>query len=104
MVIKVNQQLSKNIICSWKITKITEPNNNYNIVSVAFFKKYELYKDFDIYINGLKSIINLLPQTLSNFKLRIYHDFSVSEIVKSLYKNREKLIELYEYDIPYFKQ
>jgi hypothetical protein len=108
MLIKINQHLSKSIICSWKINKNPEPpKGEYNIVSVVFFRKYESYKDISMYVDGLTRIIKNFNKILPTFRLRIYHDYSSLEIIKNILKESnilEELIELYEYDIPFFKE
>ena len=106
MLIKIKQNLSKSIICSWKITKNPEPKNNYNIISVVFFKKYEYYRDISEYINGLRNIIKNFSKILPSFRLRIYHDFSALEIITNLLKESKYIdnIELYEYDIDFFRE
>lgn len=108
MLIKINQHLSKSIICSWKINKNPDPpKGKYNIVSCVFFRKYESYKDISMYVNGLTYIIKNFNKILPTFRLRIYHDFSSLEIIKNILKEAniiEELIELYEYDIPFFKE
>jgi hypothetical protein len=108
MLIKINQHLSKSIICSWKITKNPDPpKGKYNIVSCVFFRKYESYKDISRYVDGLTNIINKFNKLLPSFRLRIYHDYSSLEIIKNILKESnilDELIELYEYDIPFFKE
>jgi len=95
MNIKIEQKLSKNINCLFKIQKELEPKTNYNIISCVFFIKKELYKDLNIYIDGLTHIIqNILP----TFRLRIYYDSSVKEILNKILNNFIN-IELYEYRI-----
>jgi hypothetical protein len=102
------EKITKNIKCNWNIIKYTkEPENNYNIISVVFFKKKELYKSFDEYINGLSNIIKLFSKVLKNYRLRIYYDDSVQEYINDISKNIPELIkndiELYKYDIPFFR-
>jgi hypothetical protein len=95
MNIEIEQKLSKNINCLFKIQKELEPKTNYNIISCVFFIKKELYKDLNIYIDGLTHIIqNILP----TFRLRIYYDSSVKEILNKILNNFIN-IELYEYRI-----
>lgn len=102
------EKIIKNIKCNWNIIKYTkEPDNNYNIISVVFFKKKELYKSFDKYINGLSNIIKSFSKVLKNYRLRIYYDDSVQEYINDILKNVPEIIknniELYKYDIPFFK-
>jgi len=107
MVIKINQNLSKSIITSWKITRHPIPLTNYNIISVVFFLKYKSYKDVNVYINGLTKIITSFSKLLPGFRLRIYHDYSVVEIINNILikiPDIKELIELYEYDISFFRE
>lgn len=108
MLIKVTQNLCKSITCSWKITKHSIPSKDtYNIVSVVFFVKNEPYKDISKYVNGLTGIVNKFNKILPTFRLRIYHDFSSLEIIKQILMKSdiiEEFIELYEYDINFFKE
>jgi len=99
----VKQNLSKNIICLWKIKKEIKPINNYNIISCVFFIKKESYKHIDNYINGLTNIINNFKNILPTYRLRIYHDSTVKEILDNILNNKLNDIELYEYDISVFK-
>jgi hypothetical protein len=100
----INQHLSKSIICSWNIKKNKEPNNNYNILSCVFFLKKESYKNINIYKNGIIDIINNFNKILPNFRLRIYYDESVLEILNNIL-NKKNLdnIELYKYNIDFFR-
>lgn len=108
MTIKINQNLSPNIICSWKINKRFEPKTNYNVLSVVFFFKYEAYKDKSIYITGLSNLISDIKRVLPDFRIRIYHDNTVKETIKDILKDKSNDIvdnvELYEYDIPVFRE
>lgn len=101
MVIKIIEKLSDNIICNWKITNKQEIKENYNIISIVFFFKKDMYKDKLIYIDGLYNIINNI---IPNFILRIYHDNTVVDIINDLLKKcSSDHIELYQYDIPIFR-
>lgn len=100
MNIEINQELSKNIIANFKIKKKIEPDNNYNIISCVFFKKKNMYKDFNIYINGLKQIIITFIKLFPSYRLRIYYDKSVLDILNNiLNNNKNSNIELYQYYI-----
>lgn len=97
----IKQNLSNNIICNWNIQKINDSTNNYNIISCCFFKRKNLFKDFNIYVNGLKYIIDNYKNIFPTFKLRIYYDNSVNNIINNLELSKD--IELYNYDIDIFK-
>lgn len=102
MKLEIRQHLSENIICSWIIEKDEEPENNYNIISCVFFIKKDLYKDINIYINGLTHIINNFKNILPTYRLRIYYDSSVKEYLNKILNNNLNDIELYEYRIDIF--
>ena len=98
--IEIKQNLSKNIICTWKIKKNIEPEINYKIISCVFFKKEDLYKDITNYINGLSDIIKNYKKNYPLFRLRIYYDNSVIEDLNTiLINNNDNHIELYHYHI-----
>jgi len=100
--IKIQQNLSKNIICSWEILK-KDIKYNYNIISCSFFIKKDSYKDIDYYKNGLINIINNFNKILPNYILRIYYDDTVIDILNNILNNNINNIELYKYNIDIFK-
>jgi hypothetical protein len=100
----VKEYFSK-IECNWTIEKKIPPKE-YKIISVVFFYKENSYKKENIYLDGLKYIINKFRIIFPNFRLRIYHDNTTHNIIKNLInssKNKDE-IELYQYDIPYFRE
>jgi hypothetical protein len=100
--IKIEQNLSKNIICSWEIIK--QKHNN-NIISCSYFIKKDSYKDNDHYINGLINLINNFNNILPNYNLRIYYDDTVNDILKNILKDKDLInIELYKYNIEFLKE
>ncbi len=101
MIIKINQNLSKSIICNWVINK-TEPPAIYKIVSVVYFSMEKNYKSHDIYFKGIKNLIKDIPKVLPNFRLRIYYDDTTEEQVKQISLNKPN-IELFKYSIPKLK-
>jgi hypothetical protein len=98
---KIKQKLSDNIICNWEIYKLHNIIEEYYILSCSFFKTNTLYKDINIYIDGLIYIINNYKYYFPNYRLRIYYDNSVNDIIQNL--NIDDNIELYKYDIDIFK-
>lgn len=105
--IKKREYISKNIFIDWKITKSDTKSDK--IISCVFFLKEKLSKDIDKYLKNLKALINLINY-IDNYKLRIYHDFSTVKIINEMInitpeykKNLENKLELYEYDIPFFR-
>ena len=100
----IKEYLSKNIICQWEIIKKNKPLTNYNIISCVFFIKKEAYKDITYYTNGLINIINNFSNIFINFRLRIYYDETVINILDTLLKDKNlDNIELYKYNIKLFK-
>lgn len=63
----------KNEICEFEILFKNNSNIKYNILSTCFFRMNSHYKNFDIYINGLKRLIKLI-NTQKNYVLRIFID------------------------------
>ena len=104
--IKHREYISKNIFIDWKITKSDIKTDK--IISCVFFLREKLSKDIDKYLKNLKALIDLIID-INDYKLRIYHDFSTLKIIKDMINiNNQKLkledkIELYEYDIPFFR-
>lgn len=101
---KLEEKLSKSIICNWEIQK-KDTNKNMNIVSVVYFLPEMAPNKINKYYKGLKDIIKTIPKLLSEFKLRIYYDNSVENQVNELVNELENkdYIELFKYDIPKFK-
>jgi len=101
----LEEKLSDNILCKWSIIKNNKPNKNYNIISVCFFL-LEGKKDNDKYINGIKNVIENF-NLFKKYVLRIYFDISVKHIIYDILENTDinisKKIELFEYNIPFFK-
>ena len=62
-----------NDICNFEIISSWDTSQKYNILSTCFFKMSSHYKNFDIYIKGLKNLIKLL-NSQSNYVLRIFID------------------------------
>ena len=88
----------KNDICNFEIISNYNTNIKYNILSTCFFKINFHYKNFIIYINGLKKIIALL-ETQSHYVLRIFideHIKSDSEIYSILTNSNKIQIILFK--------
>jgi len=62
-----------NDICDFEIISSWDTSKKYNILSTCFFKMGSHYKNFDIYIRGLKNLIKLL-KSQTNYVLRIFID------------------------------
>jgi hypothetical protein len=63
----------ENDICKFEIISLWDMSKKYNIVSTCFFKMGSHYKNFDIYIKGLKNLIRVI-KSQSNYVLRIFID------------------------------
>lgn len=63
----------ENSICEFELLFDIDYNKKTNILSACFFKMNKHYKNFNIYLNGLKRLIQLLEQE-NNYKLRIFID------------------------------
>ncbi len=105
---KLNENLSKSIICEWDIQKPLNSNKSemkdYNIISVVFFLMEDGYKKKDKYYNGLKLLIKDIPKVLPDFILRIYYDSSTEKQINELMMETPKSnIELFKYNIPELK-
>jgi hypothetical protein len=63
----------ENNICEFEILTYWDKTIKYNILSTCFFKMGSHYKNFEIYIKGLKKLIKVL-ESQSNYILRIFID------------------------------
>jgi hypothetical protein len=63
----------KNNICEFEILTKWDKNKKYNILSSSFFKMGSHYKNFNIYVKGLKKLI-LMLKLQSKYVLRIFID------------------------------
>ena len=63
----------KNDICEFKPLTSWDKSIKYNILSTCFFKMGSHYKNFDIYVKGLRKIIKML-ESQSKYVLRIFID------------------------------
>lgn len=63
----------KNNICEFERITEWDTTHKYNILSTCFFKMGSHYKNFDIYILGLKKLIKLI-ESQSKYILRIFID------------------------------
>jgi len=63
----------ENDICNFEIISSWDKSIKYNILSTCFFKMNSHYKNFSIYINGLKKLIKML-ENQNNYYLRIFID------------------------------
>jgi len=62
-----------NDICNFEIISTWDITQKYNILSTCFFKMGSHYKNFSLYIKGLKKLIKLL-NSQSKYVLRIFID------------------------------
>lgn len=85
----------KNGICNFKLIGRSKfYKEGKNIISMCLFKLPQSYKNFDIYINGLKTWISLLEKIKSNFIIRIFIDHNIlndKEIMSVI--NSSKFVE-----------
>jgi len=81
----IQQEFFSTMECNWTIEKSPEPEKYYKIISVVFFLKESSYKKPEIYINGLKNIINNFKKIFFDFRLRIYHDNTTHQLIKKNY-------------------
>ena len=83
-----------NDICNFETEFNINIDNNikYNILSTSFFKMDNHYKNFNIYINGLKNLIQLLNKT-ENYIMRIFIDENIKNdsTIYSLLKSSPKI-------------
>lgn len=81
-----------NDICDFEIISSWDRSKKYNILSTCFFKMNSQYKNFDIYINGLKNLIKLLDSQ-SKYYLRIFIDEHIKQdkSIYSLLINSDKI-------------
>jgi hypothetical protein len=63
----------ENDICDFEIISSWDTSKKYNIISTCFFKMGSHYKNFDIYIRGLKNLIRII-KSQSKYVLRIFID------------------------------
>lgn len=63
----------ENSICDFELLFDIDYNKKVNILSTCFFKMGAHYKNFNIYVNGLKRLINSIEKQ-SDYKLRIFID------------------------------
>lgn len=68
----------ENGICNFKFIGRTKfHDNGVNIVSITFFKLPTFYKNFLIYVQGLKTWIKMFHKLKSNFIIRIFIDNNI---------------------------
>lgn len=103
-------------LCDFKYNYQVHSNIKYNVIIVTLFRLKDLYKNFDVYLNGLigfdnyLSKINTLPY---NIKLRVYWNQSIYEtedkkellLIKKVFKkiNKNKNIQLVEFSCSKYK-
>lgn len=63
----------ENNICEFELLFDIDYSKKLNIISACFFKMNKHYKNFSIYLDGLKRLIKLLEEE-KNYKLRIFID------------------------------
>lgn len=66
----------KNNICEFEPLTSWDKSIKYNILSTCFFKMGSHYKNFDIYIRGIKKIIKMV-ESQSKYILRIFIDVHI---------------------------
>jgi hypothetical protein len=89
-----------NDIC--KITKYYK-NDCKKIISCSIFPMKTSYRDFNKYITGLDNTINRFKKNLPDFKLRLYYDSKIKDIIHNKYNNNS-YVQLAEYECLKFKK
>lgn len=94
----------KNPICKLKPIGFTpDMSNKTNMITAVFFKRGEYYKNFHIYVKGLKGLIRFIDKKTRNYKFRIFIDQNVLDdkeimnILKSSKKVQPVLFECANY-------
>jgi len=93
----------KNSICKLKPLWNYNESKTFDIISVCFFKMENKYKNFDVYIDGLKWWIKYLNDTKTNYFLRlfidsnIYNDNQLMDLITSCDKIQPVLFECINY-------
>jgi hypothetical protein len=103
-------------LCDFKCNYEVNNDIKHNVIIVTLFRLKHLYKDFNVYLNGLigfdkyLSNINTLP---NNIKLRVYWNQSIFSTddkqelinIKNVFKkiSKNKHIQLIEYSCPLYK-
>jgi hypothetical protein len=68
----------KNDICKLTVINKTKYiNRKINVLSAVFFKSRNYYKNYSIYVSGLKKLMFLVDNSISNFKLILFIDINV---------------------------
>ena len=82
----------QNNICNFTPLFNTDYNTKINILSASFFKIKENYKNFNIYINRLKSLIKIINNQ-NNYVLRLFIDNHIynNEQIMQLFKSSNKI-------------
>lgn len=91
----------KNPICNFKPHFKYDPNKKYNIISLSLFKMTEGYKNFNIYINGFKNIIQFRNKYMPDFIIRLFVDSTIlnDENLRKLIFSDDN-IQVVEYNCP----
>lgn len=103
-------------LCNFKYNYILDNNIKYNVIVVTLFRLKDLYKDFNVYLNGLigfdkyLSKMDIVP---NNIKLRIYWNQSIYSttdkkellLIKKVFAkaNKNKNIQLVEFSCLKYK-
>ena len=95
----------KNNICNLTPLFKIDYKKKYNLVSSCFFKLYGGgYKDFSIYLKGVKILTEYIREEMDDFKLRLFIDKSIYEDEKILNYLNNLDIQLVLYNCPDFKK
>jgi hypothetical protein len=95
----------ENNICKFKPLWNFDINKNYNIFCGCFFKMPNHYKNFNIYVNGIKKWIIFLNKMKYDYYLRlfidtnIYNDKDIMKLLNSSNKIQLVLFECMNYQI-----
>jgi hypothetical protein len=89
-------------LCDVKLLKKSSLYGSNKIFSTCFFLLEKLYKNINIYINGLNKLILLRDEYFKDFSIRIYIDRTIVNN-KKYYKILSNLnLDIYEFYCDYF--
>lgn len=97
----------KNPLCKFKLLWDHDGNfdRKIDIVSASFFKMNKYYKNFQIYVTGLKTLVEFIDKNTRGFIMRIFIDDNIMEdkqIMKIL-KSSTK-VQIILFDCPKYKK
>lgn len=102
---KNNNEYLSNPICKFTPIRVRNITENKNIVSASFFKiESGAYKNFSLYINGIKHINEYMSQEMKDFTFRLFIEDSIIEDKKLMdYLLSIKSIDLVKFECSAYK-